>query len=64
MRNINKKTYRIALDAMGGDFAPNNEILGAIEAFKSKSYDLNLHIIFIGNEPKIRNILSHTDYGN
>jgi phosphate acyltransferase len=38
---------KIVLDAMGGDFAPRNEVQGAIDALKG---DANLEIILVGNK--------------
>lgn len=55
--NINK-CYKVALDAMGGDFAPKNEIDGAIEAYKNKASDIDFEIIFIGDENKIKSYIS------
>jgi len=54
------RTYRIALDAMGGDFAPMNEVQGAIKAFENNS-DINLEVIFVGNKSKIKSALSQFD---
>lgn len=46
---------RIVVDAMGGDFAPTNAVLGAIEAYqKKKDFDLFL----VGKQEKIKEILS------
>ena len=46
---------RIVVDAMGGDFAPTNAVLGAIEAFnENKNFDLYL----VGRENKILEVLS------
>lgn len=46
-----QKTIRIGIDAMGGDFAPENEIMGAVIALElfakskiSKDFDLKIHI--------------------
>ncbi len=51
----NSSRCRIVVDAMGGDFAPANAVLGAIEAFKeNKSFDL----FFVGQENKILEVLS------
>lgn len=50
---INKKCV-IAVDAMGGDFAPLNAVLGAVHAFK-KFPDFNL--LLIGVKEKIIKIL-------
>ena len=45
---------RIVVDAMGGDFAPTNAVLGAIEAFnENKSFDLYL----VGQESQIQQVL-------
>lgn len=46
---------RIVVDAMGGDFAPTNAVLGAVEAFnESKSFELFL----VGKEKNIIEVLS------
>lgn len=50
---------RIALDTMGGDFAPINEIEGALEALKNKPD--SLEVVFVGKETKIRSVLSNYD---
>lgn len=44
---------KIAVDAMGGDFAPEVNILGAYEAVE----DNEIEIILVGNEENIRNFL-------
>ena len=36
-----KKVLRIALDAMGGDFAPINEVQGAIQVFDDGELDVD-----------------------
>lgn len=61
MLSTDDKTYRIAIDAMGGDFAPINEINGAIRVFEKKKSDLNLEIIFVGNKNKIQEALDQFD---
>ena len=55
---------RIGIDAMGGDFAPNNVILGAIEAYSYISADTK--IFLIGDEKKITEVCQHygIDSGN
>lgn len=61
------KCFRIALDAMGGDFAPINEIQGAIEAYKAyKALDsqTQIEIVFVGNETQIRSALAQFDYSD
>ncbi len=50
---VNTKKITIALDAMGGDFAPKNEIEGAILAYKEKPAGSDFEIIFVGDENKI-----------
>ncbi|MBI4682511.1 MAG: phosphate acyltransferase PlsX [Nitrospirae bacterium] len=42
---------RIALDAMGGDYAPVTTVEGAIEALKEYK---DLSVILVGNEPEIQ----------
>ena len=49
---------RIAVDAMGGDFAPKEIVRGAVDA--AKKYDCE--IVLIGNEQKIRTELQGEDY--
>ena len=55
---------RIGIDAMGGDFAPNNIILGAIEAYSYIGTDTK--IFLIGDEKKITEVCQHygIDSGN
>ena len=54
----NSSRCRIVVDAMGGDFAPANAVLGAVEAFnESKNFDLFL----VGKEKKIIEVLSSSN---
>lgn len=51
----NSSRCRIVVDAMGGDFAPANAVLGAIEAYsEKKSFDIYL----VGQKQKISEVLS------
>jgi len=51
----NSSRCRIVVDAMGGDFAPSNAVLGALEALnENKSFDLYL----VGQQEKIKEVLS------
>jgi len=50
------KKLRIALDAMGGDYAPGREIAGAIEAFQASREQVD--IILVGDENAIRQQLA------
>ncbi len=45
----------IAVDAMGGDYAPKSEVEGAIEATRT----LNVRVILVGGEDVIRKELEH-----
>lgn len=45
---------KIAVDAMGGDYAPEEVVLGAIEAVKAYKYD----VVLIGDEKKIRKVMA------
>ncbi len=47
----NKTKCRIIIDAMGGDYIPQNPLLGAIEALKENP---SLDIFLIGDENKIK----------
>jgi|SRR5690625_42611 len=49
---------KIAIDAMGGDHAPQAMIDGAMEAIKNNK---NLHITLVGNESKIQKYLSNDE---
>lgn len=46
---------RIVVDAMGGDFAPHNAVLGAIQAF---SENKDFELILVGDKQKISEIIS------
>lgn len=54
----NKKKCRIAVDAMGGDFAPLNQIKGAIEA---QAASRDIEVILIGNSEKITACLKQNE---
>ncbi|MFH1049699.1 MAG: phosphate acyltransferase PlsX [bacterium] len=56
------KVLRIALDAMGGDFAPVNEVHGAIKACEEIFFDKNVEIVLVGDEKKIQTALQQFDY--
>ena len=50
----NSERCRIVVDAMGGDYAPTNAVLGAVEALnETKSFDLYL----VGQQDKILEVL-------
>jgi len=55
---LQKPKYKIAIDAMGGDFAPLNEIEGAIQAFKHCPKNVNLEILLVGKEDVIKSHLN------
>ena len=44
---------KIAVDAMGGDYAPEEVVLGAIHAVSEYKFD----VVLVGDEQKIRNVL-------
>lgn len=54
-------SIRIAVDAMGGDFAPDNEISGAILALKYLK-GKNIEIVFLGDRESIENYLKKVDF--
>lgn len=49
-------TLRIILDAMGGDYAPANEVAGAIEALRQTKNEFE--VILVGREAQIKEQLS------
>lgn len=54
-----KEKLTIALDAMGGDFAPENVVKGAIESLKVNS---KIDILLIGNSDMINEVLKKNGY--
>ena len=50
---------KIVIDAMGGDFAPKQQVLGAVAALKK---DKDLHLILVGDEAQIKEELSSCEY--
>lgn len=53
------KKIRIALDAMGGDFAPVNEVHGAVECLRQ--CNSRFHVVLVGDEPRITAELAKLD---
>ena len=53
MTELKLEKCKIAVDAMGGDYAPKHEILGAIAAMKE---DKNFDLILVGDKEKILEI--------
>ncbi len=54
MTQESSKIIRIAVDAMGGDFTPDNPVLGAAEAAAENS---NIDVILVGPENRIKDVL-------
>ena len=53
------KMTKIVIDAMGGDFAPQQQVLGAVDALNK---DKDLYLILCGDETKIKEELSACKY--
>lgn len=54
---------KIAVDAMGGDFSPQEAVRGAIQAVESeRARGKNLHIVLVGREQEIREELTASGY--
>jgi len=49
-----KNKCRIVVDAMGGDFAPLNAVLGAIQAYKENN---NFELYFVGEKNTVKEII-------
>lgn len=56
MSENKKSVCRIAVDAMGGDNAPFNEIAGAVSALRDAG---GFELILVGNEEKINEVAAH-----
>jgi phosphate acyltransferase len=52
------KVMRLAVDAMGGDNAPKEIVLGAMKAIEKYK---DIHIVLVGDEAKIREHLTNTE---
>ncbi len=50
---------KIVVDAMGGDFAPNEQVKGAVKALGE---DRELSVILVGDETQIKAVLSECKY--
>ena len=50
---------KIVIDAMGGDYAPQQQVLGAVDALKK---DSDLYLILCGDETQINEVLSTCEY--
>ena len=50
---------RIVIDAMGGDYAPEQQVLGAVQALKKNK---DLYLILCGDEPQIKAVLATCKY--
>ena len=55
-----RKRIRVAVDAMGGDFAPGEIVSGAIQAAK----DLGVEIILVGPKAEVEKEINKTDISN
>ncbi len=49
---------RIAVDAMGGDFAPQNTVVGAIQAFNENP---SFELLLVGKEKEILDVISKSN---
>ena len=52
---------KIAIDAMGGDFAPMETVLGSIEAVRANQH---IEVVLIGDEQQIFDILEANNEAN
>ncbi len=54
----NKKKCRIVIDAMGGDFAPQNAVLGAVQAYNESG---QFELFLVGKEDEIKKVLAENN---
>lgn len=57
-----QKKFKIAIDVMGGDYAPINEIEGVFLATQFVKNNLNFEIVFVGDENLITSHLKKYDF--
>ncbi len=55
----NNRKCKIIVDAMGGDFVPQNPTIGAVEALKETS---SIEIFLIGDKTKIEKVISEEKF--
>ena len=55
----NQKAVRVAVDAMGGDYAPEQVVKGAVEAIQSHSA---IQVILVGKEEQVKAELKKYEY--
>ncbi len=54
----NQKKCRIVVDAMGGDFAPQNAVLGAVQAYNENG---KFELYLVGKSSEIKNVISSSN---
>ncbi len=54
----NTKKCRIVVDAMGGDFAPQNAVIGAIQAYNENK---NFELFLVGKEDEIKKVIKENN---
>lgn len=54
----NKKKCRIVVDAMGGDFAPQNAVIGAVQAYNENG---TFELLLVGKESEIKKVLDENN---
>jgi phosphate acyltransferase len=54
----NNSKCRIIVDAMGGDFAPQNAVLGAVQALKENNF---FELYLVGKEDEIKKVLKDNE---
>ena len=60
MHDLSQKNVRVAVDAMGGDYAPREIVKGAIQAVRDIG-DKGLEVVLVGLEDAIRKEISQYD---
>lgn len=53
--------HKIVVDAMGGDFAPVNEVAGSLQALRERK---GIEVILVGREPEVRAELAKQNAGD
>lgn len=59
-----QKHFKIAIDVMGGDFAPVNEIEGVLAAFNLLGQEARFEVVLVGKQEIITSHLKNYDFSN
>jgi glycerol-3-phosphate acyltransferase PlsX len=56
--DLNKSKCRVVVDVMGGDYAPQNAVVGAINAFDERK---NFELILVGKKEEVKKVIKNNN---